>query len=155
MKEEKLGKSDYNDPFAISREKLKKLEDEYGRGITEVSGIRGVFHSIGQWFHYDYNYIKIVNWFWRIIIIGLISLALFGISKCIRSDIERHEQQEIEWTTGDSTFVKKQDGYYIYRREIEGHKYYLYKHKDDYGHLINDQYVPVNSCDSEVFPDEK
>ena len=62
---------------------------------------------------------------------GLLLLAIIGVSKCTRSDIERAKQQEIEWTTGDSTFVKKQDGYYIYRREIEDHKYYLYKHKDN------------------------
>ena len=81
--------------------------------------------------------------------IGLLFLGLFGVYKCTRSDIERARQQEIEWTAGDSTFVKKQDGYYIYRREIEGHKYYLYKHKNEYGHLVNDQYVPVNSCTDE------
>lgn len=134
MKEEKLGKSDY--------------KEEYGREITEASGIRGVFHSISQWFNRNRVeiWIGIFDWLLRIIMAGLIFFALFGVYKCTRADIERTKQQEIEWTTGDSTFVKKQDGYYIYRREIEGHKYYLYKHKDQYGHLINDQYVPVNSC---------
>lgn len=140
MKEEKLGKNDYGDEY-------------FSREITEVSGIRGVFHSIGQWF--VRNDAEIFDWFLRLIMTGLIFLVLFGVAKCTKSDIERTKLQEIEWTTGDSTFVKKQDGYYIYRREIEGHKYYLYKHKDDYGHLINDQYVPVNSCDFEVFSDEK
>lgn len=130
MKEEKLRKRDY--------------EDEYSREITEVSDIRGVFHSIGQWF--NRNSTEIFDWFMRIIMAGLIFLALFGVSKCVRSDIERVKQQEIEWTTGDSTFVKKQDGYYIYRREIEGHKYYLYKEKNEYDQLVNVQYVPVNSC---------
>jgi len=131
MKEEKLRKSDYY--------------DEYGREITEVSGIRGVFHSIGQWF--NRNHTEIFDWLMRIIMTGLIFLALFGVYKCTRADIERSKQHEIEWTTGDSTFVKKQDGYYIYRREIEDHKYYLYKEKNEYGQLVNVQYVPVNTCE--------
>lgn len=128
MKEEKLGKSAYEDP----------------EEINEVSGIRDIFHNIEQWFWW--NHAKLFNWFMRLIIIGLLFLGLFGVYKCTRSDIERAKRQEIEWTTSDPTFVKKQDGYYIYRREIEGHKYYLYKHKNEYGDLINDQYVPVNSC---------
>lgn len=98
-----------------------------------------------KWWLYR-NHAKLFNWFMRVIMIGLLFLGLFGVYKCTRSDIERAKRQEIEWTTGDPTFVKKQDGYYIYRREIEGHKYYLYKHKNEYGDLINDQYVPVNSC---------
>lgn len=134
MKEEKPGKNDYGDEY-------------YSREITEVSGIRGVFHSIGQWF--NRNHAEIFDWFIRLIIFSLISLMLFGMHKCDRHDAELRKQQEIEWTTGDSTFVKKQDGYYIYRREIEGHKYYLYKHKNEYGKLVNDQYVPVNSCTDE------
>lgn len=105
------------------------------------------WYNIEQWFWR--NHAKLFDWFMRIIMTGLTFLALFGIAKCTRSDIERAKHQEIEWTTGDPTFVKKQDGYYIYRREIEGHKYYLYKHKNEYGDLINDQYVPVNSCTDE------
>ena len=131
MKEEKLGKSDYE---------MKPANE-----IKVLTSSWSIFwYDIKQWF-LD-NLEKLFDWFIRLIIFSLISLMLFGMHKCVRHDAELRKQQEIEWTTGDSTFVKKQDGYYIYRREIEGHKYYLYKHKNEYGDLINDQYVPVNSC---------
>lgn len=135
MKEEKLGKSDYNDPFAISNEKLKKLEDEVSKP-----------HRISNWWYR--NCTTITNWIIRIVVILVMLAALAGIAKCTQYDIQRAKQQEIEWTTGDSTFVKKQDGYYIYRREIEGHKYYLYKEKNEYDQLVNVQYVPVNTCET-------
>lgn len=99
MKEEKLGKSAYEDP----------------EEINEVSGIRDIFHNIEQWFWW--NHMKLFRWFGRVIIIGLLFLELFGVYKCTRSDIERAKRQEIEWTTSDPTFVKKQDGYYISQRD--------------------------------------
>lgn len=129
-------------------------EMEPDNEIKELTSSWSMFwHNIGQWF--VRNHEELFDWLMRLIMTGLVFLALFGVSKCTKSDIERAKQQEIEQTIGDSTFVKEQDGYYIYRREIEGHKYYLYKEKNEYDQLVNVQYVPVNSCDSEVFSDEK
>ena len=137
MKEEKLGKNDYEATAS------DKFEDAYGRAVDEVL-------KVSAWQQFKYKYSDLIfKWVFGVIIIGCLGFACFGMVKCTQSEIARMNQQEIEWTTGDSTFVKKQDGYYIYRREIEGHKYYLYKHKDQYGDLVNDQYVPVNSCTDE------
>lgn len=48
-----------------------------------------------------------------IVKILIIILVIVGMAKCLKCNVEQTKQQEIEWTTGDSTFVKKQDGFYI------------------------------------------
>lgn len=52
------------------------------------------------------------------------------------------KQRELDWTINDSTFVKKQDNLYIYRRTIEDDEYYFITNHQ-LGRLKMEQYVPV------------
>lgn len=73
--------------------------------------------------------------------------SIFGIIiKCSHEEIKREELKEIKQTTGDPTFIGIVDGQYIYKREIDGHEYYMYKHKDNYNHLVDPRFMHSPNC---------
>ena len=101
------------------------------------------------------------RWWWNntffctmsilLIISGIfVGVCVLG-AKCNESEIKRrtelYEKIEADWTVNDTSFVKKMDGMYIYRREIEGHPYYLYRKADGEHHIQSEALVPVTGCE--------
>jgi hypothetical protein len=78
-----------------------------------------------------------------------VSLAIFGSVFLGMSRSEKRKAAEKATWEQKENFVKRQGRYYIYREEIEGHQYYIYKFENDYGQLIDWQVVPVNYCEEE------
>jgi hypothetical protein len=89
------------------------------------------------------NWIEIIT---TIVMLSILGIMVFGMVKCTSADIKREKQEEIDRTTGDSTFINIIDGEYIYKREIEGHEFYMYMHKDQYGHLTDKKFVHSPNC---------
>lgn len=84
-----------------------------------------------------------ISWNYDVIIKCVIAiLIIVGMYTCSRRDMEHIHQRELDWTTNDSTFVKKQDNLYIYRRVIEDDEYYFITNHQP-GRLKMEQYVPV------------
>lgn len=101
------------------------------------------------------------RWWWNNTFLCVTSyfMIVFGIfagvcvlgAKCNESEVKRkaelYERIEADWTVNDTSFVKKMDGMYIYRREIEGHPYYLYRKADEEHHIQSEALVPVTGCE--------
>lgn len=114
---------------------LNKVKDVF-------APIGNVISRIVDWFRY--------YWFGLIMIVTI--LAVFGMCTTgIVHEEKRKAADRATWETREN-FVKRQGRYYIYREEIEGHQYYIYRYENDYGRLVDWQVVPVNTC-ADVEPD--
>lgn len=89
------------------------------------------------------NWLEIIT---TIVMLSILGIMVFGMVKCTNEDIKREKQEEIDRTTGDSTFINIIDGEYIYKREIEGHEFYMYAHKNQYGGLTDKKFVHSPNC---------
>ena len=58
--------------------------------------------------------------------VGVMALLLFCAVKCSNMENKQRAAWEKQVTVEDSTFVAKTDGYYIYRRTLDGHQYLMY-----------------------------
>ena len=76
-------------------------------------------------------------------------LIIVGVYTCTRKDITNINQRELDWTINDSTFVKKQDNLYIYRRTIEDDEYYFITNHQP-GRLKMEQYIPVTKKNQNI-----
>ena len=112
------------------------------RGVS-----RAIRHGWRWWWNRPFLYeMSIV-----LIVSGIfVGVCVLGV-KCNEVDVRRrtelYERTEADWTVNDTSFVKKMDSMYIYRREIEGHPYYLYRKADGEHHIQSEALVPVACCE--------
>ena len=93
----------------------------------------GIWIKIKHWLSGNYHIL------FNLIFIIILFTGIYFLSK---HDVERIRQQELNWTTNDSTFVEKQDDLYIYHRMIDGGEYYfITNHK--HGKFKINQIIPV------------
>lgn len=140
------------DDVYFSDQKLKNLEQEIKPWYRNIlDWIVNKLQPVVQFFT------KIINWWkwnWFGLSMVVMILAIFGMCT---SGIIHEEKRKIAdratWETKEN-FVKRQGKYYIYREEIEGHQYYIYKYENEYGHLVDWTVVPVNTCTDTIWPVE-
>lgn len=114
-----------------------------------LNKVKDVFASIGNVIS---RVVAFFRYYWFGLTMVVMILALFGMCTTgIVHEEQRKKADRATWETKEN-FVKRQDRYYIYREEIEGHQYYIYRYENDYGHLVDWQVVPVNTC-ADVEPD--
>ena len=89
------------------------------------------------------------EWNWPIVMFIFVSIAIFGFVILGMTRNEKRKAAEKATWEQKENFVKRQGRYYIYREEIEGHQYYIYKFENKCGYLQDWQVVPVNYCEEE------
>lgn len=121
------------------KEYLKKITKQIKECTNKVcTKISDCWRKFKDWLY----------WYWFYFLIIFVVFATFGfVSLGVKSE-KRKAAEKATWEQKEN-FVKRQGKYYIYREEIEGHQYYVYKFENDYGHLEDWQVVPVNYCEEE------